>query len=99
MQEQISEIEKLNSELIAIATAGNKDDVEKTKSSLGITFTLIPMPNRKVVEKYRLRYDSYRGAYATFIIDTKGHVRFKRVETGKTRTSVLRIIKEQQIFQ
>ena len=53
--------------------------VEKSKENIEITYVLIPTPNRKVVEKYGLRYDSFGGVYATFIVDTKGHVRFKRV--------------------
>ena len=85
--------------MIAIATAGNQKDVEKSKGNIEITYVLIPTPNRKVVEEYGLSYDSYGGAYATFIIDKKGHVRFKRVETGKVRTSVSIIIKELQGLQ
>jgi peroxiredoxin len=99
LQKQISDIEKLNTEVIAISTAGNQQDVEKSKENIEITYVLIPTPNRKVVEEYGLSYDSSSscgGAYATFIIDTKGHVRFKRVETGKTRTNVSIIIKELQ---
>ena len=96
LQEQISEIEKLNVEVIAIATAGNQQDVEKSKGSLEITYSLIPTPNKKVVEEYGLRYDSYGAAYATYIIDKKGHIRFKRVETGSSRTSASKIIKELQ---
>jgi len=96
LQKQISDIEKLNTEVIAISTSGNQQDVEKSKRNIEITYDLIPTPNRKVVEEYGLKYDSYEAAYATFIIDTKGDVRFKRVETGKTRTSVSEIIKELQ---
>jgi peroxiredoxin len=98
LQKHISDIGKLNAEVIAISTVGNQKDVEKSKENIEITYVLIPTPNRKVVEEYGLSYDSSscRGAYATFIIDTKGHVRFKRVETGKTRTSVSEIIKELQ---
>jgi len=65
-----------------------------TKSSLGITFTLIPMPNRKVVEEFGLTYDSAAAAYATFIIDKKGRIRFKSVDSGYNRVSTSRIIKE-----
>ena len=99
LQKQISEIEKLNAEVIAIATAGNQQDVEKSKGRLKITYNLIPTPNKKVVEEYGLSYDSWGAAYATFIIDKKGHLRFKRVETGSSRTSASRIIKELQIIQ
>jgi len=99
LQKQISEIEKLNAEVIAIATAGNQKDVEKSKGSLEITYILIPTPNKKVVEEYGLRYDSWGAAYATFIIDKMGHVRFKRVESGSSRTSASEIIKELQVIQ
>ena len=99
LQKQISDIEKLNTEVIAISTAGNQKDVEKSKGSLEITYILIPTPNKKVVEEYGLSYDSYGAAYATFIIDTKGHVSFKRVETGSSRTSATKIIKELQVIQ
>ncbi len=85
--------------MIAIATAGNKDEVERTKSSLGITFTLIPMPNRKVVEEFGLTYDLAEAAYATFIIDKKSRIHFKSVDSGYIRTSTSRIIKELQGIQ
>jgi peroxiredoxin len=97
LQKYISDIEKLNTKVIAISTTGNQQDVEKSKENIEITYVLIPTPNRKVVEEYGLSYDfSCGGAYATFIIDTKGHVRFKHVETNKTRTDVSIIIKELQ---
>ncbi len=96
LQNRLSEIIKLNSELVAIASAGNKDDVEMTKSSLGITFTLIPMPSRKVVEDFGLKYDSYRAAYATIIIDKKGIIRFKSQDKMDSLTSTSTIIKELQ---
>jgi peroxiredoxin len=99
LQKHISEISKLNSELIAIASSGNKDDVEMTKSSRGITFTLIPTPNKKIVEDFGLKYDSFSAAYATFIIDREGRIRFKSVDTSWNRTSVSKIIKELQGIQ
>ena len=70
-----------------------------TKSSLGITFTLIPMHSRKVVEEFGLKYDFYRAAYATFIIDKNGRIRFKSVDSGYNRTSTSTIIKELQGIQ
>ena len=71
LQKNISEIEKLNAELIAFATSGNQNDVEITKNELNITFTLIPTPNRPVVKVYGVR------TYATIIIDKSGIIRFK----------------------
>ena len=99
LQEQISEIIKLNSELIAISTGGDQDDVEKTKSSLGITFTLIPTPNRKVVLDFGLKYGTGGSAYGTIIIDKKGTIRFKSPDELHFRTSTSKIIKELQGIQ
>lgn len=99
LQEQISEIEKLNAQVIAIATAGDQQDVEKSIKNLELTYTLIPTPNRNVVEKYKLQYDSFLAAYATFIIDKKGHIHFKSVDEASSRTSTSRIIKELQLIQ
>ena len=96
LQERISEIEKLNAEVIAIATAGNQPDVEKSKRNLELTYTLIPTPNRNVVEKYKLQYDSSGAAYATVIIDKKGFVRFKSMDNRSNRTTTSKIIKELQ---
>ena len=73
--------------------------MEKSNRNIEISYGLIPTPNRKVVEEYGLSYNSYGAAYATFIIDTKGQVRFKRVETDKDRTRVSEIIKELQSIQ
>jgi peroxiredoxin len=95
LQNKISEIEKLNAEVIAISTAGNKQDVELTKKSLGITYTLIPTPNRKVGEDFGLTY-SAGAAYATFVIDKKSRIRYRSAETWNRRTSVSQIIKELQ---
>ncbi len=41
-------IKKLNAEVIAISSMGDQQDVKRMKNTLGITFTLIPKPNRKV---------------------------------------------------
>jgi alkyl hydroperoxide reductase subunit AhpC len=57
------------------------------------------MPNRKVVEEFGLTYDMAEAAYATFIIDKKGRIRFKSVDSGYTRISTSRIIKELQGIQ
>ena len=99
LQEQISEIIKLDTEVIAISTSGNQKDVEKSKRVLEITYILIPMPNGEIAKEYGLKYDSFGAAYATIILDKKGQIRFKSVEEYATRTSVSRIIKELQGIQ
>ena len=99
LQEQISEITKLDAEVIAIATAGNQQDVEKSERVLEITYSLIPTPNGAAVEGYGLKVDSSGGAYATFIIDKNGKIRFKGTDDRATRTPASRIIKELQLIQ
>ena len=83
LQENISEIENLNAELIAFATSGNLNDVEITKNELNITFTLIPMPNRPVVNVYGVR------TYATIIIDKGGIIRFKESGNIASASSII----------
>ena len=90
LQERISEIEKLNAEVIAISTAGGQHDVERTESALGITFILIPTPNRKVVEDFGLKYDSFGAVYATIIIDKGGIIRFKNVYNIDSASTIIR---------
>lgn len=99
LQEQLSEIIKLNSELIAISSAGDRDNVERTKSSLGITFTLVPTPNKKAVLDFGLRYTDSGRVHAVIIIDKKGRVRYKRVDKLPSLTSASTIIKELQGIQ
>ena len=99
LQEQISEIIKLNSELIAISAAGDRDNVERTKSSLGITFTLIPTPNKKVVLDFGLSYADSGRVHATIIIDKKGRIRYKGVDKWPSLTKASKIIKELQVIQ
>ena len=74
-------------------------EIIRANKNIEITYVLIPTPNGKVVEEYGLSHDYSGAAYATFIIDTKGYLRFKRVETGKVRTSVSKIIEELQSIQ
>jgi len=99
LQEHISEIIKLNSELIAISSAGDRDNVERTKSSLGITFTLIPTPNKKVVLDYGLRYADSARVHAAIIIDKKGRIRYKSIDKWPSLTKTSTIIKELQAIQ
>ena len=96
LQEQIFEIEKLNAEVIAIASKGDQQDVEKSKRLLGLTFTLIPKPNQKVAEDFGV-WNQYRNrAVATIVIDKKGRIRFREVSNSDDRTSASKIIRELQ---
>jgi peroxiredoxin len=96
LQERISEIETLNAEVIAISSKGDQQDVEKTKKLLGLTFTLIPKPNRKVADDFGVWNRSRNRAVATIVIDKNGSVRFKEVSNSDHRTSASKIIRELQ---
>jgi peroxiredoxin len=96
LQERISEIEKLNAEVIAISSMGDQQDVEQIKKALGLTFTLIPKPNRKVAEDFGV-WNRYRNrAVATIVIDKKGRIRFLEASNSDDRTSASKIIRELQ---
>ena len=96
VQERISEIKKLNAEVIAISTTGDQQDIDKSKRLLGLTFALIPKPNRKVAEDFGVWPRYMNRAVATIIIDKKGRIRFKEVSKSEYRTSASKIIKELQ---
>ena len=96
LQNRISEIESLDAQVIAISSKGDQSDVESTKRFLNITYILIPLPNRKVVESFGVMYNSYGSAFATIIVDKKGRIRFKSLDEYNNRTSASRIIRELQ---
>ena len=96
LQERISEIQKLNTEVIAIASKGDQQDVEKSKRVLKLTYTLIPKPNRKVAEDFGV-WNKYRNrAVATVILDKNGRIRFIEVSNSDYRISASKIIRELQ---
>ena len=96
LQERISEIETLNAEVIAISSKGDQQDVERIKSHLGLTFTLIPKPNRKVAEEFGVWSRNRNRAVATIEIDKNGSIRYKEVSNSDDRTSASKIIRELQ---
>ena len=71
--------------------------MERTKSALGITYTLIPTPNRKVVLDFGLEYSTGGGAFSTIIIDKKGRIRYKNIDIWSL-TSASTIIKGGMIW-
>ena len=96
LQERISEIKTLNAEVIAISSKGDQQDVERIKSHLGLTFTLIPKPNRKVAEEFGVWNRNRNRAVATIVIDKNGSIRYKEVSNSDDRTSASKIIRELQ---
>lgn len=69
----------LDAEVIAIAN-GNRRDTETTRKALGISFHLIPGPNRRIQQEYGV-YDDLKKRLkpSTVIVDKQGFVRFKYV--------------------
>jgi len=96
LQERLSEINELNAEVIAISSKGDQQDVERIKRHLGLTFTLIPKPNKKVAEDFGV-WNPYRNrAVATIVIDRKGRIRFIEASNSDDRTGAAKVIKELQ---
>jgi peroxiredoxin len=69
----------LDAEVIAISN-GNRRDTENTRKALGISFHLVPGPNRQIQQEYGV-YDDFKKRLkpATVIVDKQGFVRFKYV--------------------
>ena len=61
-----------------------------------ITFTLIPVPNRKVVKDFGVKYNNSYAAFGTIIIDQKSRIRYKSLDEWDFRTSTSKIIRELQ---
>jgi len=85
LQEQISEIKKLDGEVIAFSIRDTKPWVKGTKYSLKITYTMIPTPNRSIVEKYGFS----PGGEGVIIIDKKGRIRYKNINLSHSSSSLI----------
>ena len=85
LQERISEIRKLDGEVIAFSTRDTKDVVKTTKFQKRITFALIPIPNKSVTDDYGVR----RGGEGMFIIDKKGRIRYERANFSHGSSSIV----------
>ena len=72
--------------------------MESTKLIVGITYSLIPTPNRKVAEDFGVWDNSEGKATATIIIDKNGRIRFKDMSSDH-RPSASLIIKQLQGIQ
>ena len=84
LQGKISEIKKLDTEVIAFATEGDTDDVKITQNDLDIAFILIPTPNSSVVNAYGV------DRYATIIIDKRGIIRYQVGQVFPSASSTLK---------
>ena len=81
---------------------GDQQDVSRMRDNMGITFTLIPIPSRKVAEAFGVWNESGQYATATVIIDIKGRIRFRQIyESGNAnlpwsghRTSAKEIVSQ-----
>jgi peroxiredoxin len=64
----------LSAEVVALSSAGNRDDVQKTRKNLGITFPMIPAQVQMLAEAYGVWHGAR--AIATIVVDKGGVVRF-----------------------
>ena len=85
LQEQISEIKKLDGEVISFSIRDSKAWVKGTKYSLKITYTMISTPNRSIAQKYGFS----PGAEGVIIIDKKGRIRYKDTNLGHSSSSLI----------
>jgi len=85
LQEQISEIKKLDGEVIAFSIRDTKPWVKGTKYSLKITYTMISTPNRSIAEKYGFRPEGE----GVIIIDKKGRIRYKNINLSHSSSSLI----------
>ena len=64
----------MNAEVVALSSTGNREDVQKTRKHLGITFPMIPAQIQMLAEAYGVWHGTR--ALATVIVDKSGVVRF-----------------------
>ena len=91
LQEKISEIEKLNAEVIAVAKNGNRFDVETTKSAYNISYILVPTPNKAIADDFGFSGNKF----GVVVIDFKGRIRYRDI-SHYMEHSVSKIIRELQ---
>lgn len=91
-------MKKYEAEVIAIASRGDWKDVEKTKKTLDLTFPLIPGPNRKIAEEFKVYDPERKRAIATLILDKEGMIRFKFIsqdpEDRPSFSKILEVLQE-----
>jgi alkyl hydroperoxide reductase subunit AhpC len=85
LRDKISEIQKLDGEVIAFSTRDNKHWVQSTKKINRINFTMIPTPNRSVTEKFGIK----NGGEGVVIIDKKGRIRYKNANLSHASSSLI----------
>ncbi len=101
MQKSRDQIRALQAEIIAFASRGKREDVEKTKKLLEIDFILIPGPNAELMREYgAFNYQKNRAQPSTVIVDKAGIIRWKYVGTGdKDRPSLETILSQLKLLQ
>lgn len=79
--------------MIGLSSRGGRDDVQRVRAELGISFPLIPAPVRQLAETYGVWNQQKNAAFGTVIIGKTGVVRYQRFgQDEHDRPSALEIV-------
>ena len=79
LQAHRKEIQDLKGEIVAISSDELPTAIV-TKSSLGLKFTILPDPDKKIIRLYHVLHPEEGVARpAVFILDSKGFVRYRYI--------------------
>lgn len=82
MAQAYTEIQTAGGELVVIAMS-DVQTVQSTIESKGLTYPLLPDPDRSVIGTlYAYAPTDEKPPAATYVVDTEGIVVFERIETG-----------------
>jgi peroxiredoxin len=79
LQAKLNEFKKLKAGVIGIS-ADNSQTAQSTKASLGLSFDVLPDPDKNIIRLYSVLHPKEGIARpAVFIIDKKGVVRYRKI--------------------
>ena len=92
MQQNFSELENINSKIIAISTDG-KDEINRSVGELGVKFLLISDKHRKIIKLFGVLHpDEGISRPAVFVIDKKGLIRYRKIGRDYTDRPTVKLL-------
>ena len=93
MQRRITEIHEAGGEIIGLSSRGDRNDVERVRRELGVSFPLIPAPVRDVADGDGVWNHQKNASFGTVIIGKTGIVRLQRLgQDEQDRPSVIDLV-------